>query len=93
MGWKERDWYLGPYAPRSFDRNGNAGPTVWADGHVVGGWGQRADASVVVRYLERVDAATKARIEKERRRLETWLDGARVTARFRTPLEKEIEAS
>ena len=93
MGWKERDWYLGSHAPRLFDRNGNAGPTVWADGRVIGGWGQRADASVVVRYLERVDATTKARVEKERKRLETWLDGARVTARFRTPLEKEIEAS
>lgn len=93
MGWKERDWYLGPHAPRLFDRNGNAGPTVWADGRVIGGWGQRSDASVVVRYLERVDAATKARVEKERARLETWLDGTRVTARFRTPLEKEIETS
>jgi hypothetical protein len=40
-----------------------------------------------------VDATTEARIEKERQRLERWLDGARVTARFRTPLEKEIEAS
>ena len=93
MGWKERDWYLGPHGSSLFDRNGNAGPTVWADGRVVGGWGQRADASVVVRLLERVDAATKARIETERARLERWLDGARVTARFRTPLEKEIEAS
>ncbi len=93
MGWKERDWYLGPHGSLLFDRNGNAGPTVWADGRVVGGWGQRADASVVVRLLERVDAATKGRIETERARLERWLDGARVTARFRTPLEKEIETS
>lgn len=93
MGWKERDWYLGSHASRVFDRRGNAGPTVWADGRVIGGWGQRSDASVVVRFLERVDAPTKARVEKERKRLEAWLDGARVTARFRTPLEKEIEAS
>jgi hypothetical protein len=93
MGWKERDWYLGPHGPRLFDRNGNAGPSVWVDGHIVGGWGQRADASVVVRYLEPVDASAEARVEKERVRLEAWLDGARVTARFRTPLEKEIERS
>jgi hypothetical protein len=93
MGWKERDWYLGPHAPRLFDRNGNAGPTVWVDGRVVGGWGQRADASVVVRLLERVGADVRTRVEKERKQLETWLDGARVTARFRTPLEKEIETS
>jgi hypothetical protein len=93
MGWKERDWYLGPHARRLFDRNGNAGPTVWVDGRVVGGWGQRADASVVVRFLERVGADVRTRVEKERKQLETWLDGARVTARFRTPLEKEIETS
>jgi hypothetical protein len=93
MGWKERDWYLGPHASKLFDRNGNAGPTVWADGRVIGGWGQRADAKVVVRFLERIDASTRARVEEERKRLEAWLDGARVTARFRTPLEKEIEAS
>ena len=93
MGWKERDWYLGSHGPRLFDRNGNAGPTVWADGHVVGGWGQRADASVVVRFLEPVDEEVRRRVEKERQRLAMWLEGARVTARFRTPLEKEIEAS
>jgi hypothetical protein len=63
------------------------------DGRVVGGWGQRADASVVVRFLERVGADVRTRVEKERKQLETWLDGARVTARFRTPLEKEIETS
>jgi hypothetical protein len=93
MGWKERDWYLGSHAPRLFDRNGNAGPTVWADGRVVGGWGQRADASIVVRLLEPVDTEVRSRIEEERIRLAQWLDGVRVTARFRTPLEKEIEAS
>ena len=32
MGWKEREFYLGPHAPDLFDRNGNAGPTVWTDG-------------------------------------------------------------
>ena len=93
MGWKQRDWYLGPHGPRLFDRNGNAGSTIWADGRVVGGWGQRADASVVVRFLEPVDRDVRARVERERRHLAEWLDGARVTARFRTPVEKEIETS
>ena len=36
MGWKERDWFLGEHAEPLFDRNGNAGPTVWRDGRVVG---------------------------------------------------------
>ena len=47
MGWQGRGWYLGPHGPRLFDRSGNAGPTVWVDGHIVGGWAQRPDGEVV----------------------------------------------
>ena len=43
MGWQQRAWYLGDHGPALFDRNGNAGPTVWVDGRIVGGWSQRAD--------------------------------------------------
>ncbi len=93
MGWKERDWYLGPHGPTLFDRNGNAGATVWADGRVVGGWGQRENGDVVYRLLERVDPTTKKKIDAERDRLTSWLDGARVTPRFRSPLDKELAAS
>ena len=93
MGWKERDWYLGPHGPALFDRNGNAGPTVWADGRVVGGWSQRTNGDVVYRLLERVDPATKKKIDAERDRLSGWLGGVRVTPRFRNPLEKELSAS
>ena len=93
MGWKERDWYLGPHGPALFDRNGNAGPTVWADGRVVGGWSQRTNGDVVYRLLERVDPATKKKIDAERDRLTGWLGGVRVTPRFRNPLEKELSAS
>ncbi len=93
MGWKERDWYLGPHGPTLFDRNGNAGATVWADGRVVGGWGQRENGDVVYRLLERVDPTTKKKIDAERHRLTSWLDGARVTPRFRSPLDKELAAS
>jgi Winged helix DNA-binding domain len=92
MGWKERDWYLGPHGPALFDRNGNAGPTVWAGGRVVGGWGQGEDARVRVRLLEDVPATTRRAIETERRRLEDWLDGVRIRARFPTPLGRELEA-
>jgi len=37
MGWKERDWYLGSHRAQLFDTAGNAGPTVWVDGRIVGG--------------------------------------------------------
>ena len=56
MGWKERTCYLGEHAPELFDRNGNAGPTVWANGRVVGGWTQHDDGELVVGLLEPVDA-------------------------------------
>ena len=61
MGWKERDWYLGPHGPTLFDTNGNAGPTVWWDGRVVGGWSQRRDGEIVYRLLEDVGADARRR--------------------------------
>ena len=94
MGWKERCWYLGAAARRQlFDRNGNAGPTVWADGRVVGGWAQRRDGTVAVELLEPVDAAVRERIDVEAARLGEWLGGTVVTPRFRTPLEKRLASA
>ena len=92
MGWNERAWYLGPYGPALFDSNGNAGPTVWWDGRVVGGWGQRQNGEVVVRLLEDVGAEGAAAIDAEAARLDAWLGRVRVTPRFRTPLETELGA-
>ena len=90
MGWKERGWYLGDHAGQLFDRNGNAGPTVWLDGRVVGGWGQRRDGRVVVELLDPVAAPARDRIDAEAARVEEWLAGTVVTPRFRTPLERRL---
>ena len=90
MGWKERDWYLGALADQLFDRNGNAGPTVWANGRVIGGWTQTADGRVLVRLLGAADRTTRTLVERERRDLEGWFAGTRVVPRFRTPLEKTL---
>ncbi|MGH8983044.1 MAG: DNA glycosylase AlkZ-like family protein [Acidimicrobiia bacterium] len=49
-------WYLGDHASPLFDGNGNAGPTVWAGGRVVGGWAQTAHGDVAVKLFDRVDA-------------------------------------
>ena len=35
----------GPHATDLFDRNGNAGPTIWVDGRIVGGWAQAGDGA------------------------------------------------
>ena len=92
MGWKARDWFLGEHGPALFDTNGNAGPTVWWDGRVVGGWGQRRTGEVVVRLLEDVGTDATAAIEDRRTALEEWIGAVRVTPRFRTPLERELTA-
>jgi hypothetical protein len=92
MGWTERSWYLGSHAPALFDRSGNVGPTVWWDGHVVGGWAQRPDGAVVHRLLEDVGRDAERTIDEAAARVEAWIGPARVVPRFRTPLEKELTA-
>jgi hypothetical protein len=74
-----------------FDRSGNIGPTVWVDGRIVGGWGQRTpDGDLVVRLLEDIGAEADAAVEEEAARLADWLGGVRVTPRFQTPLQREL---
>ena len=90
MGWKDRVWYVGDYAPDLFDSNGNAGPTVWANGRVVGAWGQTERGEVVVKLFGRLDAATRKLVDAERDRLRSWLGDVRIRTRFATPLGKEL---
>lgn len=90
MGWKERDFYLGPHAGRLFDKNGNVGPTVWLDGRIVGGWAQRPDGEVVHLLLEDVGKRAAALVAREAASLTAWLDGVTTIPRFRTPLEREL---
>jgi hypothetical protein len=92
MGWQSRSWYLGPHAPLLFDRTGNIGPTVWWAGRVVGGWAQRPSGEVVYRLLEDIGADGADAVAAEAAALESWLGPARVTPRFRTPMERELSA-
>ncbi|MBB3665798.1 hypothetical protein FB384_004757 [Prauserella sediminis] len=101
MGWKDRDWFVGPHRPALFDRNGNIGPTIWCDGRVVGGWahrwnGEGTAGEVATRLLEDVGAERTALVAAEAERLTqrlcTWLPDAVVVPRFRTPVERELSA-
>ena len=58
------DWYLGAHKAQIFDANGNAGPTVWWDGRIVGGWRQDEAGEVEVQLLEDVGADARAAIER-----------------------------
>lgn len=79
MGWKSRDFYLGPHAAELFDRNGNAGTTAWWNGRVVGCWVQ--DPAGVVELILLEDPGSKARkaLQGEADRLTDWLEGKRVS--------------
>ncbi len=92
MGWSDRSWFLGPHGRALFDTNGNAGPTIWLDGRVVGGWAQRPSGEIAIRLLEDVGSEAETRIEAEAGRLGAWLGAVRIIPRFRTPTERALSA-
>ncbi len=93
MGWQRRGWYLGDHGQALFDTNGNAGPTVWCDGRIIGGWAQRkTSGEVVFRLLEDAGAEVSAAVEAQAARLTEWLGHVRVTPRFPTPLQRQLSA-
>ena len=95
MGWKQREWYLGDLAAFGgpvFDRNGNAGPTIWVDGRVVGGWAQRKSGEIAHQLLANVPAKRAKAIAAEAERLRELIGDARVNVRFPAPMQKELLA-
>jgi hypothetical protein len=90
MGWTDRDWYLGPHRERLFDTAGNAGPTIWVDGRIAGGWAQRPNGEIATWLLEDVGAEAERAIAAEAARLEAWLGPERFRTTFSAPLEVEL---
>ena len=90
MGWKQRTWYLDDDYERLFDRFGNAGPTVWVNGRIVGGWAQAKSGEVRYELFEDVGAEAAAAVESSANRLREWLGDVVVTPRFRSFHEKEL---
>lgn len=92
MGWKHRDFALGPHRVEVFDRNGNAGPTVWVDGRIVGGWAVRDDGGVGLDLLEPLATHERARLAAQVEALEAFLAGGvpRARARGWTASEKRV---
>jgi hypothetical protein len=91
MGWKQRDWYLRKEdAALLFDRNGNAGPTVWMDGRIVGGWTQQASGTIAYRLLDD-EARTRApEVDAAAHALEAYYGDTRHKVRFPAPLQKTL---
>ena len=88
MGWYDRDWYLGGHRGQVFDTNGNAGPTLWWNGRVVGGWAQDGDGRVELRLLDDVGRDARTSLTRQADELTEWLDGVRISPRFPSPLSR-----
>ncbi len=88
MGWYDRDWYLGGHRSQVFDRNGNAGPTTWWNGRVVGGWTQDGDGRVELRLLDAVGRDAREALTRKANDLTDWLDGVRISPRFPSPVSR-----
>jgi len=91
MGWKERDWYIDPaLVPRLFDRFGNAGPTVWVDGEIVGGWLQRPTGEIAVELHRELGRDHQQLLEEAVAELEQAIGDVIVRPRFPAPAQKDL---
>ena len=92
MGYRDRDRFLAPeHRTKIFDRAGNAVPTAWANGRIVGAWGQRKDGGVIYGLFEPVDGEEAALLTDEARRLEVFLGGEYLPPRYRTPFTRALD--
>jgi hypothetical protein len=82
MGWKSRGWYLPAAAAEAFDRNGNAGPTIWVDGRVVGAWAQDRQGEIRTHYFERVAVTRRQEVQARVTELKALVAETRFTVRF-----------
>lgn len=82
MGWKERGFYLPQESLPAWDRNGNAGPTIWVDGRVVGAWARTQDGEIRLHWFLDVPAERRAEVEARADEVQGWLGAARYSVRF-----------
>ena len=93
MGWKERGWYLPARAVEAFDRNGNAGPTLWVDGRVVGAWAQHRDGRLLTHWFEPVPPARREELAERLAVLATVVGDTRFSVRFPGLVQPRILAA
>lgn len=90
MGWKQRGWYLDPACADAFDSAGNAGPTIWVDGQIVGVWAQTPAGEFLSHYFLDVPARTRKAVEAEFDRLRDLVGETRFSVRFPSPVQKAL---
>ncbi|MCI1262844.1 MAG: winged helix DNA-binding domain-containing protein [Tetrasphaera jenkinsii] len=69
-----------------FDSVGNAVPTVWVDGRIVGGWSQDPAGEVRIMLREKLPRHHLDLVEEARQRLIAFVDGDRVPSTYAVAL-------
>src|SRR4029077_15832257 len=82
MGWHEQAFYLWPPKGKVFDPNVNAGPTIWLDGRIVGGWAQRRSGDIALKVIDDVGREATNKIQERADDLRSWLGDLRFVPRF-----------
>jgi hypothetical protein len=91
MGWQQRGWYLDARrAADLVDSAGNAGPTAWWNGRVVGGWRQNDHGVVELQGLKDVGREARAALGQQAERVTEWCQGVRVMLTHPTPLARRL---
>lgn len=90
MGWKERDFYLPASAAAAFDRMGNAGPTIWADGQVVGVWAQTQAGELRTHLFVDLASGQRQALARRVEDVTAILGDARFTVRFPSPVSAAL---
>ncbi|MDH4137596.1 MAG: winged helix DNA-binding domain-containing protein [Anaerolineae bacterium] len=92
MGYRDRGRFLAAeHRAKVFDRAGNAMPIVWANGRVVGAWGQRKEGGVVYGLFESVGEEERALLAGEVQRLEGFLGGEFLPPRTHTAFTRALK--
>ena len=82
MGWKERQWYVGDHRERIFDTAGNAGPTVWWDGRIIGTWYQDPSGVVLLDLFQDVGRNALRQLQVQAERVAAFCEGTQVVRPF-----------
>ncbi|MFD8477510.1 winged helix DNA-binding domain-containing protein [Streptomyces globisporus] len=91
MGWRQRDFHLDPaHVSELYDRNGNIGPTIWADGRIIGAWAQHPSGRINTHLLTDPGPGARRAVDARAQALATWLGDLRITPHYRTPLERRL---
>jgi hypothetical protein len=93
MAYPDRRRFLADeHRDKIIERAGNAVPTVWANGRIVGAWGHRRDGSIAYCLFEKVGGDALSALGVEISRLVDFLAGEVIAARYYTPFTKAMKA-